>query len=52
MNFVFHSQGKHTALHIAVEAKEKEIVEHLVMKGAETDLQNDVRPKNQTDSNA
>lgn len=37
-----HSQGKHTALHIAAEGNEKEIVEYLIMKGADTELRNDV----------
>ena len=37
-----HTWGKHTALHIAVEANEKEIVEYLIRKGANPDLKNDV----------
>ena len=38
----FISGLTHSALHIACEADEKEIVEYLISKGANTELRNDV----------
>ncbi len=35
-------QGRHSALHIACEANEAELVEYLITKGADTSLRNDV----------